>query len=111
MIVMQMVLEGILIGSIAFGLATFCAPAISEGVADYLVGYELEQQEAEKNAEQGIKLYLENDTEVVGVQAAVTGEVILLSVSSVIGIIVAAVLLSYVSVAVKKPQEILSRMS
>lgn len=106
MIVMQMVLEGLLIGSIAFLIATFCAPAISERVADYLVGYELEQQEAE-----GIKLYLENDTEIIGVQATVTGEVILLSACSVLGIIVAAVLLSCLSVAVKKPQEILSRMS
>jgi len=111
MIVMQMVLEGILIGSIAFGLATFCAPAISEGVAGYLVGYELEQQEAEKNAEQGTKLYLEYDTEVVGVRTTVTGEVILLSACSVLGIIVAAVLLSCVPVVVKKPQEILGRMS
>ena len=111
MIAMQMVLEGILIGSIAFGLATFCAPAVSEGVADYLVGYQMEQQEAGKNAERDIKLYLENDTEVVGVQTTVTGEVILLSACSVMGIIVAAVLLSCVSVAVKKPQEILSRMS
>ena len=110
MIAMQMVLEGILIGSIAFGLATFCAPAVSEGVADYLVGYQMEQQEAGKNAERDIKLYLENDTEVVGVQTTVTGEVILLSACSVMGIIVAAVLLSCVSVAVKKPQEILSRM-
>ncbi len=101
----------LLVGSIAFLLATFCAPAISENVADYLVGYELEQQETEKNAEQGVKLYLEDDTEVVGVQVAVTGEVILLSVCSVLGIIVAAVLFSCVSVAVKKPQEILSRMS
>ena len=111
MIVMQMLLEGVLVGSIAFLLATFCAPAISENVADYLVGYELEQQETEKNAEQGVKLYLEDDTEVVGVQVAVIGEVILLSVCSVLGIIVAAVLFSCVSVAVKKPQEILSRMS
>lgn len=111
MIAMQMVLEGILIGSIAFLFATFCAPAISEGVADYLVGYELKQQETEKNAERDIKLYLESDTEVVGVQTTVTGEVILMSACSVLGIIVAAVLLSCVSVAVKKPQEILSRMS
>lgn len=111
MIAMQMVLEGILIGSIAFLFATFCAPAISEGVADYLVGYELKQQETEKNAERDIKLYLESDTEIVGVQTTVTGEVILLSACSVLGIIVAAVLLSCVSVAVKKPQEILSRMS
>ncbi len=111
MIAMQMVLEGILIGSIAFGIATFCAPAISEGVADYLVGYELKQQETEKNAERDVKLYLESDTEIVGVQTTVTGGVILLSACSVMGIIVAAVLLSCVSVAVKKPQEILSRMS
>ena len=110
MIVMQMLLEGVLVGSIAFLLATFCAPAISESVADYLVGYELEQQETEKNAEQGVKLYLEDDTEVVGVQVAMTGEV-MLSVSSVLGIIVVAVLFSCVSVAMKKPQEILSRMS
>ena len=111
MIVMQMLLEGVLVGSIAFLLATFCAPAISESVADYLVGYELEQQETEKNAAQGVKLYLEDDTEVVGVQVAMTGEVILLSVCSVLGIIVVAVLFSCVSVAMKKPQEILSRMS
>lgn len=111
MVIAQMVLEGILIGSVAFLCATFCAPAISKGVADYLVAYELEQQEVEKNAEQGIRLYLDYDTEVVGVQASVTGEVILLSASSVLGIIVVAVLLSCVSVAVKRPQEILSRMS
>ena len=111
MIVMQMALEGILIGSVAFLIATFCAPAVSKGAADYLVGYELNQQEAEKNAEQGLKLYLEYDSEVVGVQASVTGEVVLLSACSVLGIIVAAVLLSCVPVVVKKPLEILSRMS
>ena len=111
MIVMQMALEGILIGSVAFLIATFCAPAVSKGVADYLVVYELKQQEAEKNAEQGLKLYLEYDSEVVGVQASVTGEVVLLSACSVLGIIVVAVLLSCVPVVVKKPLEILSRMS
>lgn len=111
MIVMQMALEGILIGSVAFLIATFCAPAVSKGAADYLVGYELKQQEAEKNAEQGLKLYLEYDSEVVGVQASVTGEVVLLSACFVLGIIVAAVFLSCVPVVVKKPLEILSRMS
>ena len=52
---MQMLLEGVLVGSIAFLLATFCAPAISENVADYLVGYELEQQETEKKCRTGRK--------------------------------------------------------
>ena len=110
-IVMQMILEGILIGSIAFLLATFCAPVISEGVADYLVGYELDRQEAEKNAPLGLKLYLEYDTEIVGVQAEVTKEVILMSACSILGVIVVSVLLSCAFVVVKKPQEILSRMS
>ncbi len=109
-VVMQMVLEGVLIGSAAFGLTTFCAPAVSQGVADYLVGYELAQEVPESAAE-GRMLYLDEGTQVLGVETAVTPNVVIRSACSVLGMIVAAVLLSGVPVAVKRPREILSRMS
>ena len=44
-IIAQMMLEGILIGCVSFMLATVCAPVLSKGVADYLVGYQVKQQE------------------------------------------------------------------
>lgn len=114
MIVMQMVLEGILIGSAAFLLATFCAPNISGGIAEYMLGYEVEQQTAQKEAEEGLVGYagaVVYDTEIVGIEVNVTMDVIMMSACSVLGIIVAAVLLSCIPVAMKKPHEILSRMS
>ncbi len=109
-VVLQMLLEGMLIGAAAFGLATACAPAVSQSVADYLVGYELEQEVSE-NAAEGLMLYLDEGTEVLGVEAAVTAEVILGSACCVLGMIAAAVLLSCAPLAPKKPREILSRMS
>ena len=38
-IVLQVLMEGLLIGAVAFVLATFSAPFVSKQVADYLVGY------------------------------------------------------------------------
>lgn len=114
MIVMQMLLEGVLIGGVAFLLATVCAPAISNGTAEYLLGCEMKQQAAQKDAEEGMVGYagtVEYETEVVGIEASVTGNVILLSACSVLGIIVMAVLLSCVSVVRKSPQEIFGSMS
>ena len=114
MIVMQMLLEGVLIGGVAFLLATVCAPAISNGTAKYLLGYEVEQQMSKKDAEEGLIGYAGTviyETEVIGIEANVTEDVILLSACSVLGIIVAAIVLSFVPVAAKKPQEILSSMS
>lgn len=109
-IVMQMVLEGILIGSAAFLLATACAPAVSQCVADYLVGFELEQQ-VSADAADGLMLYLDEGTEVVGVETAVTADVVFFSACCVLGMIAAAILLSAVPTAAKRPREILSRMS
>lgn len=113
-VVLQMILEGILVGCVSFLLATACAPAISKSAAEYLVGYEVQQQAEQKKAEEGMTGAagaVEYTPEVVGIEALVTGKVIIASACSVLGIIVIAVFLSCMFVVTKKPKEILSRMS
>ena len=113
-IIAQMMLEGILIGCISFMLATVCAPVLSKGVADYLVGYQVKQQEEQREAEKGMTGgagVAEYESEVVGVETKVTGKIILLSACSILGVIFIAVSLSCMFVVVQKPKEILSRMS
>ena len=95
-------------------LATVCAPALSKSVADYLVGYQVQQQEEQREAEKGMTGgagVAEYESEVVGVETKVTGKIILLSACSILGVIFIAVSLSCMFVVVQKPKEILSRMS
>lgn len=113
-IIAQMVVEGILIGCISFMLATICAPVLSKCVADYLVGYQVQQQEEQRKAEEGMTGSagaIEYETEVVGVETEVTGKVILLSASSILCVILVAVSSSCMFVVIQKPKEILSNMS
>ncbi len=113
-VIAQMVVEGILIGCVSFILASACAPALSKSVADYLVGYQVQQQEEQRKAEEGMTGsagVIEYETEVMGVETEVTGKVILLSACSILGIILVAVLSSCIFVVVQKPKEILSKMS
>jgi len=109
-----MIVEGILIGCVSFMLATVCAPALSKSVADYLVGYQVQQQEEQKKAEEGMTGtagMMEYETEVMGVKTEVTGRVILLSACSILGVILVAVSSSCMFVVIQKPKEILSKMS
>ena len=95
-------------------LATICAPALSKSIADYLVGYQVQQQEEQRKAEEGMTGsagVIEYETEVVGVETEVTGKIILLSASSILGVILVAVLSSCMFVVAQKPKEILSKMS
>ena len=113
-IIAQMMLEGILIGCVSFMLATVCAPALSKSVADYLVGYQVKQQEEQRQAEKGISGgagVVEYETEVMGVETKVTGNIILLSACSILSVILVAVSSSCIFVVVQKPKEILSKMS
>ena len=113
-IIAQMMMEGILIGCISFMLATICAPALSKSVADYLVGYQVKQQEEQRKADEGMTGgagVVEYETEVMGVETKVTGKVILLSASSILGVIFVAVSSSCMFVVIQKPKEILSKMS
>lgn len=113
-IIAQMILEGILIGCVSFTLATVCAPSLSKSVADYLVGYQVQQQEEQRKAEEGMTGgagVAEYETKVMGVQTEVTGKIVLLSACSVLGVILIAVSLSCIFVVVQKPKEILSKMN
>ena len=113
-IIVQMMMEGILIGCISFMLATICAPALSKSVADYLVGYQVKQEEEQRKADEGMTGgagVVEYETEVMGVETKVTGKVILLSASSILGVIFVAVSSSCMFVVIQKPKEILSKMS
>ena len=113
-IIAQMILEGILIGCVSFTLATVCAPSLSKSVADYLVGYQVQQQEEQRKAEEGMTGgagVAEYETKVMGVKTEVTGKIVLLSACSVLGVILIAVSLSCIFVVVQKPKEILSKMS
>ena len=113
-IIAQMMLEGILIGCISFMLATICAPALSKSVADYLVGYQVKQEEEQRKADEGMTGgagVVEYETKVMGVETKVTGKVILLSAGSILGVIFVAVSSSCMFVVIQKPKEILSKMS
>ena len=114
-IVMQMLLEGILVGCVAFLIAAAASPVVSKGVVEYLVDYQTKlQAEAEQlNAGMVSNGVIEDDreAEIVGVTVEIGGDVICLSGLSVLGIIMAAITLSCISVMVQKPKEILSRMS
>ena len=113
-IIVQMMMEGILIGCISFMLATICAPALSKSVADYLVGYQVKQEEEQRKADEGMTGgagVVEYETEVMGVETKVRGKVILLSASSILGVIFVAVSSSCMFVVIQKPKEILSKMS
>ena len=95
-------------------LATVCAPALSKSVADYLVGYQVKQQEEQRQAEKGMTGgagVVAYETEVMGVETKVTGKIILLSACSILGVILVAVSSSCIFVVVQKPKEILSKMS
>ncbi len=112
-IIAQMMMEGILIGCISFMLATICAPALSKSVADYLVGYQVKQEEEQRKADEGMTGgagVVEYETEVMGVETKVTGKVMLLSASSILGVIFVAVSSSCIFVVIQKPKEILSKM-
>jgi putative ABC transport system permease protein len=114
-ILLQMLLEGVMVGSVAFLLATTAAPAVSEGIAGYLVEYQQVQQadEEQENSDMVLTGNVENDdeSEVVGVTVAINGSIILLSGISVLGIIVVAISLACIPIVMRKPKEILSRMS
>ena len=113
-IVMQMLLEGVLVGCVAFLLAAAASPVVSKGVVGYLVDYQtqLQAEDDQLNSNMVLNGSLENDnTEIVGVTVEISGDVICLSGISVLGIITVAITLSCISIMVQKPKEILSRMS
>lgn len=112
-IVMQVLMEGILIGAVAFVLATFSAPLLSRGVADYLVGYQVQLAEEQSQAVEGMveKSFEEQESNVVGVSVVIGKEVIIYSAISTLGIIMVSILGSSVYIARQKPKDILSKMS
>jgi len=114
-IVIQMLLEGVLVGCVAFLLATAASPMVSKGIVGYLVDYQTQlQAEAEQlDVDMVSNSMIEDNSamEIVGITVEISGGVICLSGISVLGIIMVAITLSCISVMVQKPKEILSRMS
>jgi putative ABC transport system permease protein len=114
-IVMQMLLEGILVGCVAFLLATAASPVVSKGIVGYLVDYQTQLQTESEQLDAGMvsNSMIEDNSamEIVGVTVEISGGVICLSGISVLGIIMVAITLSCISIMVQKPKEILSRMS
>lgn len=113
-IVIQMLLEGVLVGCVAFLLATSASPMVSKGIVGYMVDYQsqIQTEDEQLNSNMVLNGSLENDkTEIVGVTVEINGDVIFLSGVSVLGIIMIAIALSCISIMIQKPKEILSRMS
>lgn len=112
-IVLQVLMEGLLIGAVAFVLATFSAPFVSKQVADYLVGYQLQEELERNQAEEGMvaKSVTETESSVVGVSVNIGTEVVFFTVISTMGMIVVSVLGSGIYIASQKPKDILSKMS
>lgn len=112
-IVLQVLMEGLLIGAVAFVLATFLAPFVSKQVADNLVGYQIQEELERNQAEERMvaKSVTETKSSVVGVSVDLGTEVVLFSAISTMGMIVVSVLGSGIYVASQKPKDILSKMS
>lgn len=113
-VVIQMLLEGVLVGCVAFLLATASSPMVSKGIVGYLVDYQAQvrTEDEQLNANMVLNGSLEDDkTEIVGVTVEISRDVVFLSGISVLGVIMSAIALSCISVMVQKPKEILSRMS
>ena len=112
-IVLQVLMEGLLIGAVAFVLATFSAPFVSKQVADYLVGYQIQEELERNQAEEGMvaKSVTETESSVVGVSVNIGTEVGFFTAISTMGMIVVSVLGSGIYIASQKPKDILSRMS
>lgn len=113
-VVIQMLLEGVLVGCAAFLLATAASPMVSKGIVGYLVDYQAQvrTEDEQLNANMVLNGSLEDDkTEIVGVTVEISRDVVFLSGISVLGVIMSAIALSCISVMVQKPKEILSRMS
>ena len=113
-VVIQMLLEGVLVGCVAFLLATAASPMVSKGIVGYLVDYQAQvrTEDEQLNANMVLNGSLEDDkTEIVGVTVEISRDVVFLSGISVLGVIMSAIALSCISVMVQKPKEILSRMS
>lgn len=109
---LQMMLEGLLIGAVSFLLATAVAPYVSNAAADYLVGNQIEQERQKEKLEMGMVSTSggESKEEVLGVSVRIDARVMAFTAFSVIGMIVVSVGLSGLSVAVRKPKEILTKM-
>ena len=103
-IVLQVLMEGLLIGAVAFVLATFSAPFVSKQVADYLVGYQLQEELERNQAEEGMVAKS-------GVSVNIGTEVVFFTAISTMGMIVVSVLGSGIYIASQKPKDILSKMS
>lgn len=112
-ILLQILVEGFLIGVLSFGIATSAAPTLSKGVANYLVGYQMQIEEEKEAANAGMVSSTVDDgkTEVLGVQIHIDGRIVASTAVSVLGIIIISILGSGVYVMTKKPKDILSQMS
>ena len=113
-IVTQMLLEGVLVGCVAFLLATAVSPMVSKGIVGYLVDYQtqIQAEDEQLNSNMVLNSLLEDgQTEIVGITVEISGYVIFLSGISVLLIIMIAIALSCISVMIQKPKEILSKMS
>ena len=113
-IIAQMLLEGVLVGCVAFLLATAASPMVSRGIVGYLVDYQeqVQTEEEQLNSNMVLNGSLEDDkTEIVGITVEISGDVVFLSGVSVLGVIMLAIALSCISIMVRKPKEMLSRMS
>lgn len=113
-IVIQMLLEGVLVGCAAFLLAAAASPIVSQGIVGYLADYQaqLQTENEQMNADMVLNSSTEDGkTEVVGVTVEISRAVVVLSGISVLGMILLAITLSCISIMIQKPKEILSRMS
>lgn len=113
-ILLQILLEGLLIGTAAFILASVSAPAAAEKMADYLVGNQIELSEEKKKSEEGMVesgSKIEEEDEVVGVTVGIGSTEVMRSALASLGIITVSVMVSGIYIYLKRPKEILSQMS
>lgn len=109
----QFLYEVLLIGIVGFILSFSISPIISNGTATYLVKQqeELVQEEKESTELQVATEYRESEKEITGVEVKITTEMVVLSGSGILLLLVISVSVAGISIMRKKPKQILSEMS
>lgn len=112
-ILSQILLEAAMIAVIAIVVSFAIAPGVSKITASYLVTQQVQQAEENKilNSGKVATYYQKPEQEVVGVNAGITTDMLLLDALGVIGLITLSVTSAGTMLLRKKPKDILSEMS
>ncbi|MBQ9031150.1 MAG: ABC transporter permease [Parasporobacterium sp.] len=111
-IILQILLEGILIGIIGFFLAFAAAEPACSLLEGLISDYHIQLQEEQKLSDAGMvaNSVQEEDARIVGVETEMNESMVILCAISVFGMLAGSILLAVGFVMIRKPKEILAKM-